>query len=323
MVLGGVSEVYDAVQAFFENLASVKWSAVAIALGFQLARLLCRSVAWRSIIAAAFPGLRVPLSRVTGAYLAGTGVNAVAPGRAGDAVKLVLVKNEVSGTTYTTLAPTLIVETLFDAVVASVVLVWAFGAGVLPGIDVLPSLPSIDWSWPIDHPRPFIAVLVVWLTVITLLVIIWAHRVRDFKDQVKHGFAILGQPFRYLRDVVSWQALSWVCRTGSVWFFLDAFDITPTWRNVLTVLAVQSLSTLLPFTPGGLGTQQGFLAYAFRNSGVTQSAVLSFSVGMYIATNAFTFLLGLAALFYVARTLRWRHFVGAARDEVDRTAPER
>ena len=68
----------------------------------------------------------MPLDRVTGAYFAGTGINAVAPARSGDVVKLVLVKAELPGTTYTTLAPTLIVETLFDAVVASVVL--ALGA---------------------------------------------------------------------------------------------------------------------------------------------------------------------------------------------------
>ncbi len=55
----------------------------------------------------------------------------------------------------------------------------------------------------------------------------------------------------------------------SIWFFLDAFDIPTSARNVMLVLAVQSLSTLLPFTPGGLGTQQGFLLYAFRDSNIS------------------------------------------------------
>jgi uncharacterized membrane protein YbhN (UPF0104 family) len=318
-----VSEIVDAVQAFFSDLAAVKWSAVAIALTFQLLRLLCRAVAWRAIIAAAFPALRIPLGRVTGAYLAGTGVNAVAPARAGDAVKLVLVKHEVTGTTYTTLAPTLIVETLFDAVVASIVLLWALLAGVLPALNVLPSLPSIDWSWPIDHPRPALVVTAVWLTVIVLLVVIWSRRVRDFREQIRHGFAILYTPKRYLTQVVSWQALSWVFRIGGVWFFLEAFRIEASARHVAMVLAVQSLSTLLPFTPGGVGTQQGFLLYAFRDTGISHTALLSFSVGMYIATNAFTFVVGLVALLLVARTLRWKRFVKAGRDEVDRAEASR
>lgn len=316
-------DLFDAVDTFFSELAHVKWQAVGIALGFQLLRLLCRAVAWRAIVAAAFPDLRVPLDRVTGAYFAGTGINAVAPARSGDVVKLVLVKAELPGTTYTTLAPTLIVETLFDAVVASVVLAWALFAGVLPALNVLPSLPTLDWSWPIDHPQPAVVIFFVWATVITLLVVIWSRRVRDFKEQIRHGFAILYTPGRYLSRVVSWQALSWVFRIASIWFFLDAFDIPSSARNVMLVLAVQSLSTLLPFTPGGLGTQQGFLLYAFRDSTIPHTELVAFSVGMQLATNAFNFAVGLIALLLIARTVRWKQIIAPERAEIDRARTER
>ena len=30
---------------------------------------------------------------------------------------------------------------------------WAMAAGVLPGRDVLPSLPGIDWLWAFHNPR--------------------------------------------------------------------------------------------------------------------------------------------------------------------------
>ena len=313
-----MSQLLDAVQTFFADLAAVEWGAVAIALGFQLARLLCRAVAWRAIIAAAYPGIGVPLGRVTGAYFAGTGVNAIAPARVGDVVKLVLVKREVRGSTYTTLAPTLLVETLFDAVVASMVLIWALTSGVLPALDALPSLPTIDWSWPIDHPRPALVVAFVWTTVVVMLVVIWSRRVRDFSEQIRHGFAILYEPSRYLTQVVSWQALSWLCRIAGVWFFIDAFDIPTTARNVMLVLAVQSLSTLLPFTPGGIGTQQGFLVYAFRDSAVARTSLVSFSVGMHLATNAFNVLVGLIALLIIARTVRWKRLVAPEQQEIDR-----
>jgi uncharacterized membrane protein YbhN (UPF0104 family) len=312
-----MGELFDAVETFFSELAAVEWTAIAIALALQLVRLFCRSVAWRAIIAAAFPDLRVPLGRVTGAYFAGTGVNAIAPARSGDVVKLVLVKHEVPGTTYTTLAPTLLVETLFDAVVASFVLLWALAAGVLPAFDALGSIPTFDWSWPIDHPRPAFVIFVVWATVLTLLVVIWSRRVRDFKEQIRHGFAILSEPRRFLREVVAWQALSWALRIASVWFFLDAFDIPTSVRNVMLVLAVQSLSTLLPFTPGGLGTQQGFLLYAFRDTGLPRTELVSFSVGMQLATNAVNLLAGLIGLFYVARTLRWKQLIAPERAAVD------
>jgi glycosyltransferase 2 family protein len=313
-----VGEVWDGIQTFFEELANVDWTPLAIACGLQLARLFFRAIAWRSIIAAAYPDTRVPLGRVTGAYYAGVGVNAITPARAGDVVKLVLVKHEVQGTTYTTLTPTLIVETIFDTVVASVILLWALFAGVLPAFDAIGNLPSIDWRWPIDNPRPFLVVAAVWLTVIVMLVVIWSRRVRDFKEQVRHGFAILYEPRRYFMEVVSWQALSWVFRIAGVWFFLDAFDVPTTARNVMIVLAVQSLSTLLPFTPGGVGTQQGFLVYAFRDTTVGRASLVSFSVGMYVATTVVAIVAGLVALLLLARTIRWKQLIAPEKEALDR-----
>jgi uncharacterized membrane protein YbhN (UPF0104 family) len=312
-----VGEVLDGIQTFFEELADVEWMALAIACGLQLARLFARAVAWRAIIAAAYPESRVPLGRVTGAYFAGVGVNAITPARAGDVVKLVLVKHEVQGTTYTTLTPTLLVETIFDMVVAAVILAWALFAGVLPAVDAIGDLPSIDWTWPIDHPRPFLVVSAVWLTVILLLVVIWSRRVRDFKEQVRHGFAILYEPRQYFARVASWQALSWVFRIAGVWFFLDAFDVPATARNVLIVLAVQSLSTLLPFTPGGVGTQQGFLVYAFRDTTVGRASLVSFSVGMYVATTVVNVVAGLVALLLIARTFRWKQLIAPEKAAID------
>jgi uncharacterized membrane protein YbhN (UPF0104 family) len=246
------------------------------------------------------------------------GVNAIAPARAGDVVKLVLVKHEVRGTTYTTLTPTLLVETIFDMAIASIILIWALFAGVLPAFDAIGDLPSIDWTWPIDHPRPALVIAVVWLTVITLLVVIWSRRVRDFKEQVRHGFAILYEPRRYVTEVASWQALSWVFRIAGVWFFLDAFDVPATARNVMIVLAVQSLSTLLPFTPGGVGTQQGFLVYAFRDTTIGRASLVSFSVGMYVAATVVNVAAGLVALLLLARTVRWKQLIAPEKAAIER-----
>jgi uncharacterized membrane protein YbhN (UPF0104 family) len=312
-----VGDVLNGIQTFFEELADVGWTSLAIACALQLVRLFCRAIAWRSIIAAAYPKTRVPLGHVTGAYFAGVGVNAITPARAGDVVKLVLVKHEVQGTTYTTLTPTLLVETIFDTVVAAAILIWALFAGVLPAFNAIGDLPSIDWTWPIDHPRPFLVVAAVWLTVIVLLVVIWSRRVRDFKEQVRQGVAVLYEPRRYFAEVVSWQALSWVFRIASVWFFLDAFDVPATARNITIVLAVQSLSTLLPFTPGGVGTQQGFLVYAFRDTTVGRASLVSFSVGMYVATTVVSVVAGLVALLLLARTIRWKQLIAPEKAAID------
>jgi uncharacterized membrane protein YbhN (UPF0104 family) len=255
---------------------------------------------------------------VLGAYVAGVGLNSVAPARAGDVLKLVLVHNRIEGSTYSTLTPTLIVETLFDLFVAAGILIWALSQSVLPGLNVVkgPKLRSVDWHWPLQHPFPAITIGVVWITVIVLLIWFWSKRVQNFKQRVAAGFAILKTPRQFVTGVVSWQALSWIFRVATVYFFLRAFHLPATAYTTALVLAVQSLSTLLPFTPGGVGTQQGLIVYVFRNQKVSKSLLVSFSIGMQIALTAFNVLLGLVALALMARTLRWKRLITPARAEM-------
>jgi uncharacterized protein (TIRG00374 family) len=137
-----------------------------------------------------------------------------------------------------------------------------------------------------------------------------------FKKRVAAGFAILKQPRRFATGVITWQALSWVLRAATVWAFLRAFHLPATAYTTALVLAVQSLSTLLPFTPGGVGTQQGLIVYVFRKEPVAKTRLISFSVGMQIALTAFNVLLGIVALALMARTLRWKQLVSPAREEM-------
>jgi uncharacterized membrane protein YbhN (UPF0104 family) len=306
-----VGEIIDAAGTFFRNLAEVRFEALGIAIGFHLLRLVARVPAWRNIIRASYPDTKVPWRAVFGAYFAGIGVNAIVPARGGDLLKLYLVRHRVPETSYPTLGSTLIVETLFDTLIAGALILWALALGVLPGLDVLPRLPQVDWSWPLSHWKTTVVVVLVWGVVLVLLIVIAVRRVREFKQRVKQGFAIMRPFTRFLRDVVTWQALSWGFRLASVYFFLEAFHVPATPHNAALVLVVQSLSTLFPFTPGGVGTQQGLLAYIFREAAPKTSTalVVSFSVGMYVATTIANVLAGFGSIFAMLRTLRWRRVV--------------
>src|SRR5207244_13509685 len=90
------------------------------------------------------------------------------------------------------------------------------------------------------------------------------------------GFAILRRPRRFAAGVVTWQAASWIFRLATVYAFLRAFHVPATAHNALLVLVVQSLATLFPFTPGGVGTQQGLLVYVFRGAPISKTALLTF-----------------------------------------------
>jgi len=307
-----VGEFFHAVRVFFDQLASVSWAALALALALHFAKVAVRTVAWRNIIRAAYPETNVPLGPVFGAYVAGVGVNSIVPGRGGDLVKLYLVRQKVPGTTYTTLASTLFTETLVDLVLAGAIFIWALTQGVLPGLNVLPNLPSFDWGWLLRHER-LTATAVALLTLAALWFAWWASRhIEGFKQRVGAGFAILRDRRRYAREVVSWQVLSWVFRIASLFFFLRAFHVTATVHNALLAQTVDSLATLLPFSPGGAGTKQGLLVYVLRGQ-ASSSELLAFSVGTNIAIVVFNVVVAAIAVFLMLRTLRLGEIIGRAK----------
>ena len=307
-----MGEFFHAVRVFFDQLASVSWAALTIAVALHFAKVAVRTVAWRNIIRAAYPEANVPLGPVFGAYVAGVGVNSIVPGRGGDLVKLYLVRQKVPGTTYTTLASTLFTETLVDLVLAGAIFIWALTQGVLPGLNVLPNLPSFDWGWLLRHGR-LTATVVALLTLAALWFAWWASRhIEGFKQRVGAGFAILRDRRRYAREVVSWQVLSWVLRVASLFFFLRAFHVTATVHNALLAQTVDSLATLLPFSPGGAGTKQGLLVYVLRGQ-ASSSELLAFSVGTNIAIVVFNVVVAAIAVFLMLRTLRLGEIIGRAK----------
>ena len=55
-------------------------------------------------------------------------------------------------------------------------------------------------------------------------------------------------------------------RLAAIWFFLAAFGIEQSLAQRLLIQVTQSLATLVPATPGGIGTEQALLLYVFRGS---------------------------------------------------------
>jgi len=304
-----------AVGVFFHHLAAVRWDMLGIALACHVAKLAFRSYAWRAIVAAAYPEARLKLRSVFGAYVAGVGVNSIVPARGGDLVKLYLVKHRIEGGAYATLAPTLVVETLFDFVTGAALLAWALTIGVLPAHQVYSRIPDVDWKFFLRHER-LTLILLAALALAALVGFVWARRRwTEFKERVGRGFAILRDRSRFAWRVLVPQAISWVLRIACVYFFLKAFHVPATIHNALLVQVVDSLSTLFPATPGGAGTKQGLTEFLFRGRGVPHTLLLAFSVGMNIAIVAANLVLGLASIALMARTLSFKRLRVASRAE--------
>ena len=305
-----MGEVFHAIGVFFEQLADVKFTALALAIVAHLLKTMCTSRAWRNTIAASYPEEPVPWIRIYASYLAGVGVNAIIPARGGDAVRLFLAHRAVPGSTYVTLASTLLVLSFFDMAMALLIFVYALTLGVLPAVGSLGKLPGFDFGFFASNPE-FSFVLFVALVIFGVIGFFWLRfHIAEFKERVRQGFAVLRDKTRYLREVALWQAGDWLLRFVAIWFFLDAFGVEQSIRNVLLVQVTQSLATLVPISPGGIGTEQAFIVYVFNGTGIGRSALLAFSVGMKLTLIVTNVIIGFTALFLTLGHVDWRSLTG-------------
>jgi uncharacterized membrane protein YbhN (UPF0104 family) len=306
----------NAAAEFFQHLSDIHWTPFALALGFLAAMQLARAWAWRNVLRAAYPGVRISFLELSAAYLVGAGINAILPAHAGDATKVFLVKREIPGSSYPAVTSSFLVQTVFDTTIGLLVLLYAVAQGLLPKPPQLPDLSAFELSFWAGHPQTFAIVTGALLVAIAVAVYLLAHRVRRFWDRVKQGVVILTQPRRYLRQVAAWQGVGWLCRFAAFWCFLEAFGIGGSFGNVMLVMSVQAIANVVPFTPGGAGAQQALLVATL--SGPTRSAVLSFSVGTQIAMAAWSVALGFAAILLVHRTTDWRGLIKQAEEDKGR-----
>jgi len=309
-----VARILDGIDAFLDQLAAIDPLPAFIAILCQLAKLTCTSQAWRNILVAAYPDREVPRRSILGAYVSGIGINAIIPIRAGDAVRVVLAHRAIPGSSYTTVISSTLVLSIFDIAAASTLLIWAVVTlDELPGIGQLPRLRSFDFAWLLDHPLA--AELILAAILIALVVLgIWIHgHVLDFWERVKQAFSVVRDPPAYFASVAIWQAADWTLRLTTVWFMLDAFDIPQSIQNVLLVQVSSSLATLLPLTPGGLGTEQAFLLYVFGGT-VPGAQLLAFSVGARLILMATNVVAGFTALALTLGNLNFRGAMKSARE---------
>ncbi|HEY3959565.1 MAG TPA: lysylphosphatidylglycerol synthase transmembrane domain-containing protein [Solirubrobacteraceae bacterium] len=316
-----LSSFFDAVGQFFSDLAAVHLGALLLGLAFFGLNLTLRSRAFFHSLRAAYPAVSFQWRRIWGAYFAAVGFNNVVPARGGDVIKLFLARSSIPGASYPTVAAAFFVESIFDASVGVLVLIFAFTQGVFPKPPDFSKLGSFDISYLAEHFR-FTLFLITVLVVLGLIVFaLLSVRARAFWTRVRQGVTILGDRPRYLREVAAWQAAGWLCRFVAFWFLLDAFRVGGSVKNVLLVFGVNQVAGAVPFTPGGAGVQQALLVKVFATNAPT-AVVAAYSVGQQIAIAAFTALVGLGAIVFIFRFRSFKEvlYAGRASREAERAA---
>jgi uncharacterized membrane protein YbhN (UPF0104 family) len=289
--------VSAALDAVLDGFAGLDPRLVALALLLHVANHLLRSVAWRNVLAAAYPEQRLPLLPVAAAYATGVALNAVAPARGGDAAKVALARGAIPGSSVVTIGATVSILALFDLVMATVLVLVVAAAGLVP-------LAPPSGLWPLVALAVVAAAVAAWLVL--------RRRARALWGRVRQGGAILRTPARYLHGVALVQAAAWACRVGVIMCLLAGFGLPASVPTAAVVMILCGASTLVPLTPGGAGTQQLMVALAFSQT-ASAAAVVSFSVAMQAGITLVNALLGLAGAMAAFRTLRPLAAVRAAR----------
>ncbi|HET6867467.1 MAG TPA: lysylphosphatidylglycerol synthase transmembrane domain-containing protein, partial [Solirubrobacteraceae bacterium] len=262
---------------------------LALALSLHVAKLGVRARAWHNMVCAAYPTDRPRFRHTLGASLAGTGVGACVPARAGGLVRLGLMRSRVSSSSVPGLVSTLVAESVLDAALAALIVITVLtvaGPGAVGGA----SFPG-----PLEQ-HPVIAGLgAVAVTVAACgLALQRRARIRSLLRDARIGLAVFNQPTRYLRWVASWQVLACMLRVASTYWFLVAFHVPASLHTALLVIAVQLVAGAVPLTPGGAGAQQAILVAALAPT--TTSTVLGFGIGTQITTLLADIVLGGASL---------------------------
>jgi uncharacterized membrane protein YbhN (UPF0104 family) len=305
---------FDAVDSFFSNLASVRLVPLLLALALFTCYLTLRARASFNILRAAYPTERISFKHIWGAYFAGYGFNAVIPARGGDVVRLFLTKNSVPNSSYPAVAASFVVEVIFDVVMGSLILLFAFSQGVFPKPPDFAKLNAFDLSYLAQHPE-FTLFLLTLIAVGGLAgVALLSVRVRAFWERVKQGFTILRDRRRYFREVFAVQFGGWLFRFAAFWALLEAFNVGGSVKNVLLVLGVNAVSAAVPFTPQGAGVQQALLTKVFAGT-APGATVASYSVGQQIAIGVLTFGIGFAAIVFIFRYRSFREVIARGQAE--------
>ena len=276
-----------------DRLAGADPRLAAVALLLHVANHVLRSFAWRGVLVSAYPDRPVPFVRVLAGYAAGVALNAVAPARGGDAVKVGMVRAAIPGSSVATIAATLSVLVALDVAIGTLLVLTLGLTGAVP-LDVAGAFDRAATAAPLVGAVAAAAGVVGFLA---------RKRLRTLAARLRQGGAVLRTPVRYLRAVALPQLAAWCCRVGVVMCLLAAFGLPATVALAALVMVVGGASTVVPLTPGGAGTQQVLLAVALSQT-ASAAAVVSFSLAMQASVTVVNALLGVAAAMAMCGTLR-------------------
>jgi hypothetical protein len=258
-----------------------------------------RNRGWCGIVRAACPTAAPRVRDVQVAAFAGGGVNGVVPARGGDALKLAVLRRRAPGVPLSTLAATLVADSLLEGLAGVALLAWALTAGVVPLAPLT------------EHPA-----LAAALAALAALVAVGGLRLaRRRLPNIAAGLAVLGRPRALVTDVLSWQLLARAVRLVAIACCLAACGLPASAEAALLTMAVEG-ATRVRVAPVSGTLRLGLLAYglpALTGAAVPVSAIVAYLTLVTAARSGAGLAVSLAVLARELHTCAPRRLLAAVR----------
>ena len=265
-----------------------------------------RGLRWRLLFA---PRTRPPMRAVMIALLIGYLFNNILPARAGEAARVVALKQQ-AGTSRAEAVGTAVTERVFD-VLAVLVLLFVS----------LPFLPQVTW---VRTAAVLGIVLFAGLLAAIAVLALYGERPARFAlrplarlpglsvEQTDRAAANLVHGLAGFRDLrlalpaFLLTAVSWLVLALSFWLLMLGFDLGVGYEAGLLVVVATSLAMIIPSSPAAVGVFEAATQVALGAWGIGDSEALSYAVVLHVVNFLPSVVVGYVVLHRHAATLRVR-----------------
>ncbi len=270
-------------QAFLSSLSEI--NLVLIAVGAIIYFFAVTVIAWRwqFLLWAVKPVPLVPLTQiVTIGYMG----NNVYPLRAGEALRLFLLKRN-HGLAITSSATTVVIERVFDGIV-----MLSFILAGLSLVDI--TSEQIQLVLQIAVPI-FVTAVLVFFTLAALPQTLRRVIVRtasllperletlvmNLSETVLDGFGSLRSPVHLFGAIIASYS-TWAIEAGVYWIVMQAFSLELGYPVALLVVGTVNLAGLIPASPGQVGVYEFFVSAVLAAIGVEQNLALAYAIVVHL-----------------------------------------
>ena len=263
---------WDVVADSFE---SVYWRWALFAIVLNLLSVLARSISWQAIINQAMPPPHPRYRDVFSAFGIGLLGNAVLPARAGEVVRISVLRRHLPPRRglWATLAGTVFAHRVFDLVAVALLVAYVMMQARIP-------------AWAVTS-----LVIVVALAAVLLGIAFMAARrhtihvgrelgrIRELVVMARNGLGVLRTPLASGTAVLG-QCVGWFLQLTAVWATMHAFRIEEPFAAAGLVLLLMNVATIFPLWPGNVGLLQAAVALPLVPYGITYAHGFAFGIGL-------------------------------------------